>query len=59
MENKLKKCVCGNEEIDLFSQNDNEGGFEFVVMCFKCKRSVNKYTKEKAIEAWNRRADEE
>lgn len=56
MADKLKKCVCGNEEIDLFSQNDNEGGFEFVVMCFKCKRSVNKYTKEKAIEAWNKRS---
>ena len=56
MADKLKQCVCGNEEIDLFSQNDNEGGFEFVVMCLKCKRSVNKYTKEKAIEAWNKRS---
>lgn len=59
MPNELKPCECGNTELDLFKQNDTEGGFEFVVMCQCCKKYIVKSTAESAIEAWNLHAGDE
>lgn len=49
----MKKCKCGNTELDIFTQTDWDGDTEFVVMCQKCKKAVTGSTKQIAINNWN------
>lgn len=62
MRNELKPCpFCGGEAIIHKRAYDNRGGLphDFTVYCDKCHASVRHYypTEKEAIEAWNRRAD--
>ena len=54
MKNELKPCpFCGSTEIKV----DDDQGFYFVY-CDQCVCETAKYvTEDKAIEAWNRRAE--
>lgn len=49
----MKKCKCGNTELDIFTQTDYDGDIEFVVMCQGCKRVATGSTKQIAINNWN------
>lgn len=49
----MKKCKCGNTELDIFTQTDWDGDTEFVVMCQKCKKAATGPTKQIAINNWN------
>lgn len=49
----MKKCKCGNTELDIFTQTDWDGDIEFVVMCQKCKKVATGSTKQIAINNWN------
>ena len=55
MSKELKVCDCGNTELDMFTQTDQDGEIEWVVMCQKCKALASGSTKERVISAWNRR----
>ena len=71
MENDLKPCpFCGCGEGSLYIVTVEQHGYETVgIFCNACKQTVtlecneweglNEDTKERAIEAWNRRAGED
>lgn len=54
--NKITRCDCGNTELDIFTQTDWDGETEWVIMCQKCKTLASGSSKEKAIDAWNKRS---
>lgn len=53
---ELKRCDCGNTELDTFTQTDWDGDKEFVAMCQGCKKVACGSTKQAAIDAWNKRS---
>ncbi len=62
--NELKPCKCGNipELVDVSRKTKHSIKTQFMVKCYnhKCCNSTEFYTtKLGAIDAWNRRADDE
>ena len=61
MPNKLNPCpFCGDENTDTWDKIGANGRTVFSAYCEECKcEGPISSTKEEAIEAWNRRAEEE
>ena len=56
---ELKKCTFCGGDAQAYSDSTHINSFETLmvwrVQCYKCRAIVQRGTKEKAIEAWNRR----
>ena len=56
---ELKPCpFCGSDDValDEFAYRIGDGEWESKVICYECHANTGFYTKQEAVEAWNRRA---
>lgn len=59
MNKELKSCpFCGGDKIAVDIDDEYaDGTCVWRIMCRKCQAKIEKISKNKAIESWNRRAD--